>query len=293
MEFFGKTSLDLKEAILASLAYYDLFSYPLTDNEVWFWLPKKANLNLVKRQLRLLVDQGQVNYQFPFYFLSRSKIIAQRREREFFSKQKLIRAKKIGQKLARFPWVRAVAVSGNLTMKAAGLDDDIDFLIFAQKNCLYRARLISVLATEFWGLRRRPGQVLAPDKICLNLFLENNNLLLPPSRRDFYTAHEALQLLPVAGNNRCYWKFLKNNNWLASFLPQAYRSRFQDGFINDDDLLIDKKSLFEELAKTTQLAYMRHRGNNKLTGRQLFFHPKDQRQKILARFEKKWQKLIS
>ncbi|MDD3679752.1 MAG: hypothetical protein PHX72_02780 [Candidatus Shapirobacteria bacterium] len=295
MNFFGRKSLSLTEAILAALAYSDLFSYPLTSEEVWFWLPKKATQKTVVDQLRLLVDQGRISYQAPFYFLNQAEIITSRRKKEVVSKQKMLQAKKISRQLARFSWVGLVAISGNLAMRAAESDDDIDFLIIAPIGHLYRARLISVLVTEAWGLRRRPNQQLAPDKVCLNLFLEADNLLLPPFRRDFYTAHEALQLLPISGNNDFYQKFLFDNGWLADYLPQAYQGRFT-GFEKTD--LLTKNSLdknaFEEISRFGQLVYrkLRCRCQNNLD-RQLFFHPQDQRKIILERFEKNWQKLTS
>ncbi len=298
MNFFGKTSLDLREAILASLVYYDLFSYPLTLDEIWFWLPKEASLKDIFWELNDLIDRGLVFYQEPFYFLGSETIIGRRCRRERTSEQKLVRAKIIARELILLPWVDLVAISGNLAMKSAGEGDDIDLLILAQSGCLYRARLASILLTELLGQRRRPGQKQAPDKVCLNIFLEANNLVLPKDRHDFYTAHEALQLAPIIGNNNLYRRFLVDNDWLIDYLPQAYQNRLEKlFFINSpaSDNKRAKTNWLEKVAGFVQLAYSKSR-QRQLTkdndNRQLFFHPQDQRQIVLDRFKKNWEKII-
>ncbi|MGI6278290.1 MAG: hypothetical protein ACOYJ8_00515 [Patescibacteria group bacterium] len=292
------SSLNLEEAILATLLYSDLFSYPLKDWEIWFWLPKKASFKMVKKTLDQLVREEKIKCEKSFYFLDCSQIIARRQKREKISQKKLILARKISKKLAFLPWVGLVAVSGNLALGAAGKDDDIDLAIITLPGALFRGRLASVLLAEILGLRRRPGQKIAADKICLNLFLAANNLKMPTSRQDFYTAHEALQLLPLAGDDHFYQQFLLSNNWLANYLPQAYGQRLNKkpwpkDFVSQSH---KKRSGFlEKLAKVGQQTYSKchHRFLIKDNSEQLFFHPQDQRKIVLARFKKRWQKLIT
>ena len=78
MKPFCPTALSLEEAILAALTYSDLFSYPLTAEEVWFWLPKKATSEEVTQLLGQLVKRKKISYQFPFYFLNDSAVISLR-----------------------------------------------------------------------------------------------------------------------------------------------------------------------------------------------------------------------
>jgi len=297
MKPFCPTALSLEEAILAALTYSDLFSYPLTAEEVWFWLPKRAASKEVAQLLRQLVKRKKISYQFPFYFLNDSAVISLRQEKEKFSQKKLPQAESLGQKLARLPWVGLVAVSGNLAIGAARENDDIDFFIIALSGCLYRARLASALLTEALGLRRRPEEKEAANKICLNLFLEEDNLILPRPRQDFYTAHEALQLLPIAGDNSFYQRFLLSNDWLVDYLPQAYQKRLKKTPLAKVSVIKGKKpkiNFLEKMAMFGQLTYARCHRRQLVKGdsRQLFFHPQDQRQLILARFQKNWQKLI-
>ncbi len=294
MNFFNKKFLNLERAVLATLIYSNLFSYPLTAKEVWLWLPQRARLKKVYEQLNFLVEQNKIGYQSPFYFLKQEKeIISGRLKRELVSDLKIVKAKLIGQRLASLPWVGMVAISGNLAMRAAEKKDDIDLMIIGLPGALFRARMASILLTELLGLRRRPEKKEAPDKICLNLFLESNNLNLPQKRRDFYTAHEALQLLPVAGDKKLYQQFLLDNSWLANYLPQIYQKRLGEQFLTQSPTFESKKtksSWLEKVLMAGQLAYAKqHRRLIESKDRQLFFHPQDQRQRILTRFEKDWE----
>lgn len=293
---FDPASLTLEEAVLAAMAYSDLFAHPLTAKEVWFWLPQKATPKEVSKALAKLASKGIVHYSSPFYFLGDRTVINWRREKEQVSQEKLPKAESFGQKLIRLPWMGAVFVSGNLALGVADKNDDLDFFVIASPGCLYRARLASVLLAEILGQRRRPEDKEAEDKVCLNLFLEANNLVLPKSRHDFYTAHEALQLLLVAGNYCFYQRFLFSNSWLADYLPQAYRLRL--GSISQKPPSLTspkiKPSFLEKAARLGQLSYAKHYQRQLVVNddRQLFFHPQDQRQIILGRFQKNWQKLL-
>ncbi len=282
-----------------TLAYADLFAYPLTAYEIWLWLPRKATQREINETLRQLVKRKKIKKQSSFYFLARPEVILTRRRKEVCSRRKLDLAGKASRVIARCPWVGLVAVSGNLAIRVADNSDDIDLFVVALPGCLYRARLISVLVAEAMGRRRRPGERKAADKICLNLFLEGDNLALPKARQDFYTAHEALQLLPLAGDMRFYRQFLLDNNWLASYLPQAYRVRLRGLPIGDGALVRNRVRVnwLERMAEASQLVYSRYHHRqlvvNKDNKRQLFFHPQDQRLTVLSRFNRSRKRIVS
>jgi len=299
MRLADQKALSLEKAVLMALVYADLFAYPLTADEVWFWLPREATRKETNKTLKRLLEIKKIRKQSSFYFLADPGVILARGRKEACSGKKLDLARKVSQGIARCPWVELVAVSGNLAIRAASSSDDVDLFIIALPGCLYRARLASVLITEAFGRRRRPGEREAADKICLNLFLEGDNLVLPKSRQDFYTAHEALQLLPLAGNMGFYRQFLLDNKWLAGYLPQAYRVRLK-GLPVENIALASKRggaNWLERVAEVSQLFYSRCRRRQLVTNennkRQLFFHPQDQRWKILARFNKGLRKIAS
>jgi len=112
-----------------------------------------------------------------------------------------------------------VAVTGNLAMDNAGQDDDIDFLIITTKKRLWLTRLLTNFLVELIANRRRPSDKEVKDKICLNMFLDENNLKIPIKEQSLFTAHEICQLKPLWVKNQLYRRFIQENLWLQKFLP--------------------------------------------------------------------------
>jgi hypothetical protein len=104
-------------------------------------------------------------------------------------------------------------------MKNSDKDDDIDLLIVTKKNRLWLTRLLAVLLVELVARRRRPGEKDAKDKICLNMFLDETHLGVPPKERDLFSAHEVCQLKVLWERDNLYQGFLRNNQWTKEFLP--------------------------------------------------------------------------
>ena len=145
---------------------------------------------------------------------------------------------------------------------------------------------------EFLG-RRHPGDIQTADKLCFNLFLDENNLAFSKKRQDLYTAHEILQLKILFDRNGVYEKMLMQNDWLKNFLPVAFFVRHSDPPVAEEESrhVISSFSFLESLAKKFQLWYMRKkRSQEEIHSGALFFHPHDSRQKILSHFQKRTSK---
>ncbi len=201
MDFF-------QSAILKTLAYADIFDFPLTEQEIRRWLigPPDGELKFAKKQ--------------PFYFLKgREKIVAVRKKREKESQKKFKIAKRVANWLKFIPTIKMVAITGALAMNNAHQDDDIDLLIVSQKNRLWLTRLMTVLLTEIIACRRHPADREFKDKICLNMFLDEAHLAVPKKEQDLFLAHEVCQLKPIWEKDGIYQKFIKENQWVRRFLP--------------------------------------------------------------------------
>ena len=69
-----------QQAILEALAYSDIFEYPLRLNELYRYLPMRAEVDDLSTALESL--KGQVGEKDGFYFLrDREEIVKLRRER--------------------------------------------------------------------------------------------------------------------------------------------------------------------------------------------------------------------
>jgi hypothetical protein len=212
---------EMEKAILRTLAYADVFNYPLNKEEVWCWLISNGKLKTQNLKLKTTTQKSKlVQYKNGFYFLrDREKIVILRRKKEQYSASKIKLAGKIAGILRLIPWVKLVGVTGALAMRNADKEDDIDLLIITTRNRLWLTRLLAVFLMELMGKRRRPDEKKVKDKICLNMFLDENHLALPRKERDLFSAHEVLQMKPLWQRGRTHQRFLRANRWSQEFLP--------------------------------------------------------------------------
>lgn len=216
----------MEKAILRTLAYADVFDYPLNKDEIWRWLiaekrsQKTGDRKKFTRSLKSILDSDKIHFIRGFYCLKdREKIILLRKRKEQYSASKIKLAGKVAGILRLIPWVKLVGVTGALAMRNADKEDDIDLLIITTPNRLWLTRLLAVFLLELTGKRRRPDEEKVKDKICLNMFLDENHLALPQKERDLFSAHEVYQMEPFWQEERTYQRFLKANSWSQKFLP--------------------------------------------------------------------------
>lgn len=126
------------------------------------------------------------------------------------------------------------------------------------------------------------------DKICLNLFFDESNLIVPKHKQTEYVAHEVLQMKPIVNKNSMYERFLEANKWVDKIFPNAIID--SHGFLADSHRYSRKsvsnlwKSFFNIIdlfLKNLQLYLIKqHRTTEIITNNQLWFHPKDFGKKI-------------
>src|ERR1700755_2675565 len=97
----------VKEHILETLAYFDLFDYPLSRAEIYLFLKQKHDFDVFEDGLRSLLEGGVI-FQFDrFYTLKNDHYLIVRRNEGNKKAAELIKiAEKVGSLLIRFPYVR-------------------------------------------------------------------------------------------------------------------------------------------------------------------------------------------
>ena len=227
--------------------------------------------------------------------------MAIRCQREKWAEKKLAIAARVAERLKLIPTIKMVAVTGALAMKNSDQDDDIDLLIVTARGRLWLTRLLTVLIVELVAQRRRPGTVKVRDKICLNMFLDESYLSIPPKERDLYSAHEICQLQPLWNKDNLYLRFLRENSWAKNFLPNGMeikklgKGEIEGKKVSVFNYLISQLLNYcELLARFLQLKYMSSRRTTEVIepGR-LRFHPHDCREKILVEYKKRLENLSS
>lgn len=209
-----------RQSILATLAYYDIFHYPLTAPEIRQFLGTNLNTEELQRQLVHLEADGLIFFHHGFYSLQDNPLLSHRRRQgNQNAVQLLVKARKIGRFLGRFPFVKAIGISGSLSKNYADEKADIDFFIITRADRLWIARSLMHLYKKFTFLFGRQ------HLYCMNYYVDEKALLLED--QNIFTAIEIKTLLPVYGE-KTLLQFFTVNDWANQFLPAcAYRLQEQ------------------------------------------------------------------
>lgn len=201
----------VKDNILATLAYFDLFSYPLTAVEVYLFLAEKANQAEVNEGLRALLHESLVFTFSRFYTLQNDFSLVLRRNNGNVKAADMIKiGGKISNLLIKFPYVRGIAISGSLSKNYADENSDIDFFIITAKNRLWIARTLMHLVKKIAYLANRE------DYFCMNYYIDEEALEI--AERNVYTAIEVVTLMPLHGDT-VFEHFYTANQWTQKYLP--------------------------------------------------------------------------
>jgi hypothetical protein len=204
----------VERAILQTVAYADVFDYPLTAPEIHYYLVAvPAPPETVEH---ILGNGSLVGRRLTFcrgYFIlpGREQLVETRRRREAIAARMWPKAVAYGTTVAKLPFVRMVALTGALAVRNVGSDADIDYLIVTEADRLWLCRATVIMLVK---LAARRG-----DIICPNYFLSERALLI--RERSLYTAHELVQTLPIAGLST-YRRMRQVNTWVEAFLPNAW-----------------------------------------------------------------------
>lgn len=295
----------VSSALIRTLAYSDIFDFPLKEDDILkFFIGKRIGSNAL--QNLLVRHRDFIAYRNGYYcFVGREQIISKRKKREKESIKKLQIARRIALYLSIIPTVRYIGLSGNVAMKNAEKDDDIDFFIITKSRTLWATRLFAIILLKLLGYHRRKFTLKVKNMVCMNMFLDEQKLSLSKKRQDLYSAHEIVQMVSLFDRDNMFWKFLVANEWVKKYLPNAYgcmdgkkvicQTSRQTGKVASYaqylfSLFLQfvlRFSVIEIVAKQLQLWYMlRHRTKEEITDTMLAFHPNDYRNKILAHYSR-------
>ena len=122
------------------------------------------------------------------------------------------------------PGIQMIAITGSVAAGNARAEDDIDLLVVTSANMLWVVRPLILLLISIFFRRRLPHEdpSKSKDAFCPNLWLDQKSLILPISKRNLYTAHEVLQVIPIFDKEHTYNQFIHRNSWTKHFLANAY-----------------------------------------------------------------------
>lgn len=201
----------IKEDILATLAYFDMFNYPLVSSEIYLFLQNKHKQHDFDNALNGVVESRLVFRFGIFYSLKNDHAVIERRRNGNKKAEGLIKvAARVGDILIKFPYVRGIAISGSLSKNFADDNSDIDLFIITSPNRLWIAR------TLMHAFKKLTYLVNKQDCFCMNYYVDEAQLEIV--EKTIYTAIEIVTLIPLQGD-AVIEKFYAANTWTQHYLP--------------------------------------------------------------------------
>jgi len=198
--------MNLKKAILETLAYSDVFDYPLTLEELHCYLglsTSREDISACLQEMDLI--QQRDNY---YYFLQHADNIVLRKKREMISSRMYGRAMFYGRLLGKLPFVRMVALTGSLAVRNCDETGDYDYMLVTIPGRVWMARIFALVLNKFANI--------FGETICPNLIVSEN--VLEWKSQNLYYAHEIVQMVLMSGNDT-YHNLCMANQWVSDYLP--------------------------------------------------------------------------
>ena len=211
---------NLCQNILKTLAYFDIFNYPLTVEEIIQFLPEKNIKSAFDESLKNLLQEKLIFKINRFYSLQNLESIASRRiEGNKRAAHQLKIAGRIAKFLSSFPFVKSVCVSGSLSKDFADKKSDIDYFIITEADRLWIAR-------SFMHLFKKLSYLAGKQHwFCMNYYVDEKGMEI--IEKNIFTAMEIVTLKPMQGKE--YFKrFIGANSWTKNYFPEQKISVVDD-----------------------------------------------------------------
>ena len=227
-------SVQLRSSIIRTLAYYDIFSYPLTAEEIYHNLSTNhTDLAEVINELQLLIQKNIIFRKDNFFQLNdKNASVNRRKTGNELATKRLKTARKVSGLISRFPFIRGILLSGSISKGFMEEDSDIDYFVITHPNRVWFSRLMLMVFKKIFLLNSKKN-------FCINYFVDSDNLEI--EEKNIFTATEIVTLLPTFGKD-IYEEFYKKNFWIRRFYPN-FPKRETDNIIDRKNGVI--KSLLE------------------------------------------------
>lgn len=134
--------------------------------------------------------------------------------------------KLVEEHLSKMKGIKMIGVTGSVAAESARTKEDIDLLIVTNMNELWWWRLY--LRVYMWWHRiphRRFGKKEKRNEFCFNLWLDEDKLSIPKSKRNLKSANDLIMMKVIWEKDGIYQKFLKKNGWVKKYLATGYEYR--------------------------------------------------------------------
>ncbi|MBI1863162.1 hypothetical protein HYS00_03510 [Candidatus Microgenomates bacterium] len=283
----------MEKGIVTTLKYFSQFEYAPTLAELHMFHPLVASEPEMSKTLASMVKKGTIlctveaknsrRYTLGGYSIFLNKTVKNVR----ISQNKLKRVRPYLRLLQKSSLFSLVGISGSVAMGNGDESADIDLFIITKAGRMWTARALAGAAAALMGIRRGRLATTAPDKICLNMFMDETDLRVPKHKQTTFIAHEILQMKPVFSKGAIYDHFLTENAWIYELFPNTKATSLarQEHALfasnNAPSLPGLIYSGLESIHRSWQLALInRHKTTEIVTDTQLWFFPDDFERKL-------------
>ncbi len=211
----------LQISIIHTLAYFDIFSFPLTIAELYRYLWKPGHtvsLDQVEAEVKAMTNVERHNGLLCLQ--GRSEIIPKRAIAYLESERKYKKRLRFIKLLTYLPYVKAIFVVNSLAFQNVHTDSDIDLLIISQPGKIWSTRFFTTILAKLLRVRPRPNYT--KDTLCLSFYVDGSALNLQKLMSDSADIHEVYwlsTLFPIYDPGNVRDKIVKANPWLMEYLP--------------------------------------------------------------------------
>jgi hypothetical protein len=207
--------MDLRETVIRTVCYFDLFDFPLTREEIKSLLcSNELRAADVEAAIASLVVGKSLNANDGLLSLSdRDGLEKIRAERKLFSERKWRRARRWARVFSALPGVAFAGVGNTLAYDNARDGSDIDFFIVTAPGAIWRTRFFCAALAALFDLRPKNGN--NRDKLCLSFFVTTEALdmrALAIGADDVYMRYWTRQMTPLSGNQKTAELFFSKNH---------------------------------------------------------------------------------
>uniref|UniRef100_UPI0040499E1E nucleotidyltransferase domain-containing protein n=1 Tax=Flavobacterium sp. TaxID=239 RepID=UPI0040499E1E len=192
---------------LKTVLYFSIFRYPLTIDEIHSY----TNYNEIaetKEELNYLLQEKILTDIDGFYVYANDLHSVTKRLKGNIKAAKVLKiAKERAKFISKFPFVKAVGISGSLSKGYYDEDSDIDFFVITKNSKLWICRTLLMLYKKVFLLNSR-------KYFCINYFISESQLEIEEQNR--FTATELKTLIPLQGKE-IFEEFYQKNNWINDY----------------------------------------------------------------------------
>jgi hypothetical protein len=222
-------------AVVRSLLYSAVFDYPLTEKELFENSTVSCSRNEFPALLNRLVEKSLLQKQGEFYFTNEGgdSTIIKRLKGNAGAASMMDTAYRYSRKIASFPFVRGICLSGALSKNYYDEKGDIDYFIITEPGRLWICRSLLILRYKLLPKNKKKFW-------CVNYFVSADNLEIPD--KNAFTSTELAHLIP-AFNYKAYTDLLDKNEWYRKSFPNK-------GLHSDSHCLEVRPSFFKRLIES-------------------------------------------